>query len=447
MSPKRVIIEVRKSIRVPPVETMATASLLSRRTASFLLDERFEPLPARRPAHHYALLQMDLQDEDSVLLRGEVEPEEEGVLRNDPDVVAVWTDAPVAPFCAVEEREGPQMSLKPPSAFAPCENPDCDHATPKGTLADVVTYLGCDKIWEEGFRGEGIVIGVCDTGVEQGDVPAVVDGWTANPDVPWGSDLYGHGTMCAYDAVAVCPEARLLDIGVLKSTQPEFPGLISDAILAYEWAIQRHREDGTPHILSNSWGMYQNGWAPDYATDPRHPFTLKVLQAIDEGIIVCFAAGNCGAHCPDSRCGDDIGHGRSIWGANGHEEVITVGAANIRGEWAGYSSQGPAALHEYKPDLCAPSHFTGYTRSDAGSSAACPVCAGVIGLLKQARPRLTPEQAQRVLARTALNLCSPGWDYQTGHGMIQAHAAFQSVQRKRLPHRVRRAGSGRLLAR
>ncbi|HEC33962.1 MAG TPA: hypothetical protein ENI37_04525, partial [Chloroflexi bacterium] len=77
MSPKRVIIEVRKSIRVPPVETMATASLLSRRTASFLLDERFEPLPARRPAHHYALLQMDLQDEDSVLLRGEVEPEEE----------------------------------------------------------------------------------------------------------------------------------------------------------------------------------------------------------------------------------------------------------------------------------------------------------------------------------------------------------------------------------
>ena len=428
MPPKRVIVEMRKSTRQPPVEAMLKASHLFRRAASFALDERFEPLPARRPVHHYAFLRMDLQEEESVLLRGEVEPEEEAALREDPDVVAVWTDAPIAPFCCAEREE-------PRASFTPCPDPDCDHSTPKGTLADVVAYLGCDKIWEAGFRGEGIVIGICDTGVNREEVPAVVDGWTANPDIPWGTDHQGHGTMCAHDAVGVCPEARILDIGILKSTGPTFSGFISDALLAYEWAIQRHRQDGTPHILSNSWGMYQNEWAPDYATDPRHPFTLKVLQAIAEGIIVCFAAGNCGSHCPDGRCGDDVGSGRSIWGANGHEEVITVGAASIRGQWAGYSSQGPAALYEYKPDFCAPSHFTGYTHSDAGSSAACPICAGVIGLLKQARPRLTQEQAQRVLARTALNLCAPGWDYQTGYGMIQAYDAFQAVRRRRLPRR------------
>ena len=125
-------------------------------------------------------------------------------------------------------------------------------------------------------------------------------------------------------------------------------------------------------------------------------------------------------------------------GANGHEQVITVGAANINEQWAGYSSQGPAALYEYKPDFCAPSHFAGHTASDAGSSASCPVCAGVIGLLKQARPGLNQEQARRVLSKTAKNLCAPGWDYQTGYGMIQAYDAFQSVRRKRLPHRIRR---------
>ncbi|HIQ02717.1 MAG TPA: hypothetical protein EYH30_11485 [Anaerolineales bacterium] len=448
MSPKRVIVEVKKPTREPPAETMLKASRLPLRAASFILDERFEPMPARRPVHHYALLRMDLREEESVLLRGEVDSEEEAALREDPDVVAVWSDAPIAPFRPMEERGGSLGRLTLSHVSAPCEDPDCDYATPKGTLADVVAYLGCDKIWDEGFRGEGIVIGICDTGVRREDVPAVVDGWTANPAVPWGTDPDGHGTMCAHDAVGVCPEAGILDIGVLKSAHPGFPGLISDAIMAYEWAIQRHREDDTPHILSNSWGMYQNEWAPDYAMDPHHPFTQKVLQAIDEGIIVCFAAGNCGAHCPSERCGDDVGHGRSIWGANGHEQVITVGAANIHGQWAGYSSQGPAALHEYKPDFCAPSHFTGYTHSDAGSSAACPICAGVIGLLKQARPRLTQEQAHRVLARTALNLCAPGWDYQTGYGMIQAYAAFQAVRRKRLPSRPRRrGGSGPFLIR
>lgn len=421
MSTKRVIIEVKKPSRVPPVEAMAKAIRLPVRASSFTLDERFRPLPTYRPVSHYAPLGMDVWLEDSVLMRGEVDPEEELELHADPDVVAVWSDAPIAPF----------------PAPAPCRDVDCDPSTPKGTIADVVAYLGCDRIWREGFRGEGIVIGICDTGVSQQAVPAVVDGWTADEDVPWGRDEQGHGTMCAYDAVGVCPEAKVLDIGILKSEGPTFGGFISDAILAFDWAIERHRQDGTPHILSNSWGMYQNEWAPDYATDPRHPFTLKVLQAIAEGIIVCFAAGNCGNVCPDDRCGDDVGFGKSIWGANGHEEVITVGAANIRERWAGYSSQGPAALYDRKPDFCAPSHFAGYRPSDTGSSAACPVCAGVIGLLKQARPRLTQEQAKRVLAVTARNLCAPGWDYQTGFGMIQAWPAFEAVRRQTLPQRPR----------
>jgi len=425
MAARRVIVEVKKRSTSPPIEAMAKAVRLPERASSFALDERFDPLPARRPVHHYALFGMDVLDEDSVLLRGEIAPDEEWQLRADPDVVAVWSDAPIAPFPS------------PPAGPTPCPKVDCDPSIPKGTIADVVTYLGCDRIWEEGVRGEGIVIGICDTGVNRRAVPAVVDGWTADDDIPWGMDEQGHGTMCAYDAVGVCPQAKLLDIGILKSEGPSFGGFISDAILAFDWAIERYRQDGTPQILSNSWGMYRNEWAPDYATDPRHPFTLKVLQAIAEGIIVCFAAGNCGNICPDSRCGDDVGFGKSIWGANGHEEVITVGAANIHGQWAGYSSQGPAALCEHKPDFCAPSHFSGYNRSDTGSSAACPVCAGVIGLLKQARPALTQEQAKRVLAVTARNLCAPGWDYQTGFGMIRAWPAFEAVRRQTLPRAPR----------
>ncbi len=437
MSAKRVIVEVKKPSRMPPMEAMVRASLLPRRASSFSLDERFEPLPSRRPVHHFAFLGMEVRDEESVLMRGEVEAEEEPELRRAPDVVAVWSDAPIAPFPV------PGMSLLRSTATAPCQQVDCDPSTPKGTLAEVAEFLGCGQVWEDGTRGQGMVIGVCDTGVNRQEVPAVFDGWTADPDLPWGIDPSGHGTMCAGDVLGTCPEARVLDIGILKSSGLGLAGFISDAILAYEWAIQRYRQDGTPHVLSNSWGMYQEDWAADYARDPRHPFTLKVLQAIDAGILVCFAAGNCGGHCPDSRCGSDVGFGKSIWGANGHEQVITVGAANMRGEWAGYSSQGPAALYDRKPDFCAPTHFAGYTACDAGTSAACPVCAGVVGLLKQARPRLTQEQAQRILAYTAQNLCAPGWDYQTGAGMIRALAAYQVAKGRRLPQRLLLTSTGK----
>jgi len=56
-------------------------------------------------------------------------------------------------------------------------------------------------------------------------------------------------------------------------------------------------------VLSNSWGIYQQALSPDYATNPDHPFTRKVLDAINEGILVLFAAGNCGEACRAIQCG------------------------------------------------------------------------------------------------------------------------------------------------
>jgi hypothetical protein len=177
-------------------------------------------------------------------------------------------------------------------------------------------------------------------------------------------------------------------------------------------------------ILSNSWGMYQKSWAPDYATNANHPFTRKVVQVINAGVLVTFAAGNCGSQCPSGRCGADTGPGRSIWGANGHPDVITVGAANIQDQWIGYTSQGPAALDPKKPDFCAPSHFKGARSSDNGTSAANPICAGVIALLKSHDPKLKQKRVKEALGETAKNLCAPGWDRNSGFGMIQAERTF-----------------------
>lgn len=182
-------------------------------------------------------------------------------------------------------------------------------------------------------------------------------------------------------------------------------------------------------MLTNSWGIFNASTAADYVSNPNHPFTRKVVEAIDEGIIVLFAAGNCGDTCPDGRC-TTSGPGQSIWGANGHPRVMTVGAVNKNEQFVGYSSQGPAALDPHKPDFCSITHFTGYFNSDSGTSAATPIAAGVCALLKQAKPSATHNSIKAALIATAKNIGAPGWDQHSGAGIIGGKRAYDRLMGK-----------------
>jgi subtilisin family serine protease len=427
---KRVLVE----LRVPADTNMqAFAGTNLVQLPGFNLDQSYQPVPSSPPTQALAA-SLAASNERVVLIRGEVDEAREEELRRAPNVVGVWTDARIEPFqgsCehgilgfpALEEAlHSENVSPFSVQTASPCPPTDCQSSVAKGTIEDVAKYLRCDKLWEKGIRGTGIVVGICDTGVDKTKIPAVIGGWTPNPTYPPGTDPGGHGSMCATDVLGMAPDAKIYDIGILKSTK-DMTGFLSDAIAAYQWALEQYRTNGTPQILSNSWGVFQANEAPDYANDPNHPFTRKVVEVIDAGIIVAFAAGNCGEVCPDRRCATN-GPGKSIWGANGHPKVITVGAANIQEQWIGYTSQGPASLDPKKPNFCAPSHFKGYYSSDSGTSAACPVCAGVIALLKSHFTGLTQNQAKEVLQETAKNLCATGWDPNSGYGMIQAEAAF-----------------------
>lgn len=121
-------------------------------------------------------------------------------------------------------------------------------------------------------------------------------------------------------------------------------------------------------------------------------------------------------------------------GANGHKRVITVGAVNLKGEFVGYSSEGHAALEKEKPDVCSVTHFAGYfpnknpaSESDSGTSAATPVAAGVVALLKQIKPSLSQDECRNILKQTAKDIGPPGWDCHSGSGIIRAKEAFDTV--------------------
>ncbi|MEM8924222.1 MAG: S8 family serine peptidase [Actinomycetota bacterium] len=350
-----------------------------------------------------------------------------------PGVVSVWDDAVIEPFSTIDLETGSSVDAAPAAAPCPYGTCDCDSRTPKGDAAAVRRALAVDRVWGRGLRGDGVVVGVVDGGITASGRPVqngqtsrrianVIGGW---PTADWGTraDWGQHGNMCATDVQIVSPNVKLYDMRIAGGGNT-----VGRALSAYQWALDQHRRDGTPHILSNSWGLWNPATNSSYADKPNHPFTRKVVEAVNRGITVLFAAGNCGNSCtPSGKCGGHAGPGKSIWGANGHSSVITVGAVNPRKEFIGYSSTGPAALDPLKPDLCGISHFTGYFRSDSGTSAATPTVAGVAALLKQSKRSARPGEIKHALRSSAADLGGQGWDQFTGFGLAQASAALDRL--------------------
>ncbi|MEM9923569.1 MAG: S8 family serine peptidase [Cyanobacteria bacterium P01_D01_bin.50] len=425
---QKVLVELRVPNNQGILATSRAAAQIN--VGSFRFDTSYEPITVKPSGQQVSSLQAN--NEETVIVRGMVEDNQIQELESQPNVVKVYKDTPIAPFdLELLEKNKDLVTPMDGTQNCPIGSCDCSPTTAKGTIADVAKYLGVDQIWTSGFKGEGIVVGVVDGGITaQGrdispqETIRRVKNVIGGPASDWGTtakDWGEHGNMSATDVLGMAPEAKLYDCRIAGGDA------ISNALKVFDWAIKQYQIDGTPQILTNSWGIYQESWDEFYANNPEHPFTRKVVEAIEQGILVLFAAGNCGGSCPSQRCGTDFGSGKSIWGANGHPLAITVGAVNKEEQFIGYSSQGPASLDPNKPDFCSVSHFKGYFASDNGTSAACPIAAGVVALLKQAKSDLNQEEAKEALKSTAKNIGEPGFDHHSGAGIIQAKAAFDKL--------------------
>jgi subtilisin family serine protease len=429
--------QVLVEMRVPKNQGIMTASQIAGGVNFIQLDNTYDPVSVTSTGEHVASLMA--ANQESVIVRGVIEESRIHELEAQSNVIKVYKDTPIAPF-DLALLEKPEQDLVTPMdglGSCPVGTCDCTPTTAKGAIADVAAYFGVDKIWGAGFKGKGIVVGIVDGGItaEGRDVAALetirrIPNVIGGPAPDWGTTARAwgeHGNMCATDVLGMAPEAKLYDCRISGGDS------ISNALKVFDWAINQHKTDGTPQVLTNSWGIYQKSWDEFYASNPEHPFTRKVIDAINQGILVLFAAGNCGSSCPADRCGTDTGQGKSIWGANGHPMVMTVGAVNKDEQFVGYSSQGPAALDPNKPDFCSVTHFRGYFASDNGTSAATPIAAGVVALLKQAKPSLTQDEAKKALKNTAKNIGEPGFDQHTGAGIIQPKAALDTLLPQQLP--------------
>lgn len=319
---------------------------------------------------------------------------------------------------------------------------DCRPFQPAVTIEVIRKLLGVERVWFDGFRGQNIVVGIIDEGVNGQAYPVVGGFQRPNNPRPGSASVTSHGSMCAADILIAAPAAKLYDYPFLG--QPKSGG----ALAMFNEVLDQRRRDGTPHITNNSYGFVGRPPRQDFPTheiyDPDHPLHRKVREVVASGCATFFAAGNCGQDCPSSACHPSgIGPGISIHASNSLAEVITVAAVNHRHDRIGYSSQGPGPAEDgfagEKPDLASYSHFFGNfgpgrpaggdaSRFDNGTSAATPVAAGVAALLLSAIPDVTPDRLKDALIQGAINIGAPGWDRDFGFGVINAAASYHLLR-------------------
>jgi subtilisin family serine protease len=334
---------------------------------------------------------------------------------------------------------------------------------PEGTLE--ITYnvniMNVPAVWAAGFEGEGVVVGVIDTGVNYNHADLQSHMWT-HPSYPYfGYDFvngdnnpmddHGHGTHCAGtvagDGTAgsqtgMAPKAKIMALKVLSAG-----GSGSESGV---WAAIQFGVDYGADVLSLSLG-WQQSWGPD-----RQSWRNSFNNALAAGVISAVAAGNEGNNygAPNNlRTPGDVPppwlHPAQTT-TGGLSGVVSVGATDSGDNIAIFSSRGPVTwqtvnpFNDYpynpgmgllRPDVTAPgvdvkscthNNNTGYTFM-SGTSMATPGVAGVMALLLSKNPNLTPAQISEALEMTSVDLGVTGKDNTYGAGRVNALAAVNYV--------------------
>ena len=325
-----------------------------------------------------------------------------------------------------------------------------------GGVAQVAAKLNLATLAKRGLDGTNVAIAIMDTGINLNHLNAKRGKPTRNdPANSWTPPGFAvplpfnhpvaHGTMCAFDALLAAPNATLLDYPILaiKAAGGAVSGsTLKQAFLAYasliaNWAIAFAPGGVQKYaglVVNNSWGIYHPSWdfpvghPGRFIDNPKHPFNLQVAMLAASGADILFAAGNCGAQCPDMRCKNLVTG--VIMGTNASADVLTVAGCDINDLRVGYSSQGPsiAGMPQEKPDLTAYTHFLGSEYGgagtpDTGTSAACPVASGCVAAL---RTKLAPsvEPPAQLFARLRSGARQPAgmpiaaWNRDYGWGII-----------------------------
>ncbi|RLG07585.1 MAG: hypothetical protein DRN68_05180 [Thaumarchaeota archaeon] len=313
------------------------------------------------------------------------------------------------------------------------------------TDADLRQYQwGLDAVNAEGAwnyaQGDGIIVAVIDSGVDgthpdlQGQVigewydawnetwvtgdDSSWDAWTICPDYPLREEG-AHGThvagiIAAKDdgkgIVGLAPHVQILSVRIFS------PDALLDHSCRYSYVGDFKVAKGIvaavdygANVLSNSWGGKGYSQLIKAAID----------YAIANGVVFVVAMGNSSM--------DDVEYPAAYPG------VIAVGATTPKNERADFSTMG-GWISVGAPGTgvlsCIPRWWEQDGTGDEllydywpGTSMATPFVSALAALVLERHPSATPYQVKRLIETTATDIEAPGFDRESGYGLINAAAA------------------------
>ena len=327
-------------------------------------------------------------------------------------------------------------------------------------IGNHLTQINADKTWDLGYTGKGVVVAILDSGVNIDHIDLKDHLWNGNGRYGFNAlspsqapfDDRGHGTHCAGiicgdgnsgKITGVAPDATLMPIKLYGQNT----GITIDKMTSgVQFAINNNAD-----IVSIS-----QGWMK--TSDANRTILRETFDnLLSLGIVAVVAAGNdrrdlsiypapynvrTPGDCPPPWLHPD----QTTTG--GLSSVVSVGAVDNNNAVLGLSSQGPVtwqttSYNDYpyspgmgliRPDIVAPGsvYSLDYETNDGndirkdGTSMAAPCVAGVMALMLEKNPELSPADLCRIVETTAKKL-SEKKNNDTGSGLIDALAAVQAV--------------------
>ncbi|MGH8973290.1 MAG: S8 family serine peptidase [Acidimicrobiia bacterium] len=343
-------------------------------------------------------------------------------------------------------------------------------------LKESAQLVNTGRAWNQlGVTGKGVTVAILDTGIDFGHpdlAPAIranvklVGFGEPGPTIPIqglvNSDTSsGHGTHVAGDVASrgtashgayrgLAPGAGLVGIGAGD-------GLSMFLVLeGLDWT-QENRDRYGIRVINNSWGSQFEPFDP---YDPVHRATRALAEA---GVVVVFANGNDGTEMGMNpyatapwvlavAAGDKKGKVASF--SSGGIEADTVGLGFAKVDVAG-ETRRPLAMGLYHPAVTTTGEDIVSTRASttvlpllglpndvrgipleevpyyttlSGTSMAAPETAGVVALVLEAAPELTPHQVRMVLQITARPIADTPF-HVGGYGYTDASSAVELALR------------------
>lgn len=313
--------------------------------------------------------------------------------------------------------------------------------------------------WGLGYTGAGVTVAVIDSGIyaQHTSLDDLDDNTSTNdPKVVKFKDYVNNGgggaEVAAYDdndhgshvaGIAAGTGGGTQNIGMafranlagFKVFNSAGSGSSTNFIAALNWIVNNPNAVSPRIRVVN----YSGGSIPVGGNNNGNSAqSLAIDAASDAGIVVAAAGGN----------GSQDGVGPNLIDGNVNipadaRKAIAVCSSNSANPptaptYSNWDSEGPTGDGRVKPDVCAPGDSVSSVNSPAnggatgggptsyasfgGTSMATPHVAGIVALMIQAVPTLTPAQVREVLYETALNYPSKNND--RGYGEVNARAAI-----------------------